>query len=83
MTTPKHTSTASPTTPLWSSIIFQQQPMKIEEHKDSVVEDSSGSTAISNQNECTVSDDFFVGLEDLDRLISESGFYSFPYQTYR
>ncbi|XP_074355351.1 WRKY transcription factor 22-like [Apium graveolens] len=84
VTTPKQTSTASPTTPLWSSIMFQQQPVKIEENIDPVVEETSGSTAISNENESmVVSDDFFVGLEDLDRLISESGFYNFPYQTYR
>lgn len=83
VTTPKDTATASPTTPLWSSIMLQQQPLKYEKNLDFVIEDTSGSTGISNQNECTVSDDFFVGLEDLDRLISESGFHSFPYQTYR
>ena len=87
VTPPKYNSTASPTTPLWSSEMLHQQPMKNEKDIDSVIDEKGGTSESSNENEYIVSDDmllnddFFVGLEDLDRLISESGFYSFPYQT--
>ncbi|WOG87049.1 hypothetical protein DCAR_0206269 [Daucus carota subsp. sativus] len=87
VTPPKDTPTASPTTPLWSSKMFHQQPLKNEKDIDSVIDEKSGTSESSNENEYIVSDDimlnddFFVGLEDLDRLISESGFYSFPSQT--
>lgn len=90
MKTPKDTCTGSPTAALWSSKMFHQQQLnKSEKDVNLVIDDKSGTSEISNESEYIVSDDmllkddFFVGLEDLDRLISESGFYSFPCQASR